>query len=210
MRSGNALDTASLLLALLRASNIPARYVYGVIEVPIDKMQNWVGGAETPEAAQRLLAQGGVPHLALTRGGKVSALRMEHVWVEAFIDYVPARGAKHRGGVSQGNTWVPMDASFKQYRFQAGMDLEQMLPFDAEGFIAAAKEGATANERQKKRISPAAPLPPPTVPRPVASRETRAVRPGVARRRRCRKAAWAEFRVSRAGHETSRPARPGR
>ena len=131
-RSGNAFDIASLTLALLRASNIPARYVYGVIDVPAGKVMNWVGGAQTVSAAQQMLSQGGVPNLALTQAGKIHALRLEHVWVEAFIDYHPARGAKHVGGVSEGDSWVAMDPAFKQYRFNPGMDLEQLVPFDAD------------------------------------------------------------------------------
>jgi transglutaminase-like putative cysteine protease len=34
-RRGNAFDTASLEIALLRAAHIPARYAYGTIEVPV-------------------------------------------------------------------------------------------------------------------------------------------------------------------------------
>ncbi len=37
---GNAFDTASLLIALLRASNIPARYVTGTVQLPIEKVMN--------------------------------------------------------------------------------------------------------------------------------------------------------------------------
>src|SRR5258708_2978507 len=40
----NSLATASLLIPLLRPPNIPARYVYGTIEVPTDKSMNCVGG----------------------------------------------------------------------------------------------------------------------------------------------------------------------
>jgi hypothetical protein len=40
----NDMDTASLLIALLRASGIHARYVYGTIELPIEKVKNWLGG----------------------------------------------------------------------------------------------------------------------------------------------------------------------
>ena len=32
------MDTASLLIALLRAAGIPARYVYGSVEVPAEQM----------------------------------------------------------------------------------------------------------------------------------------------------------------------------
>ena len=54
-KRGNAVDTASLLIALLRSAKIPARYVYGAVERLIDKAINWVGGAKTGE-----MAQGGV------------------------------------------------------------------------------------------------------------------------------------------------------
>ena len=41
---------------------------------------------------QNLMGQGGIPNVALTKGGVDVALRMEHVWVEAYVDYVPSRG----------------------------------------------------------------------------------------------------------------------
>jgi len=62
---GNAFDTASLLIALYRAANIPARYAYGTVQVPADKVMNWVGGVDVPEAAQQLLGQGGIPNVGL-------------------------------------------------------------------------------------------------------------------------------------------------
>ncbi len=42
-KAGNDADQASLLVALLRASGIPAKYVAGVVELPIEKIMNWVG-----------------------------------------------------------------------------------------------------------------------------------------------------------------------
>jgi transglutaminase-like putative cysteine protease len=126
-KRGNAFDTASLTIALLRAANIPARYVYGSIEVPADKAMNWVGGVSVPKAAQELLGQGGIPNLGMASGGQISAIRLEHVWVEAWVDFVPSQGAVNRSG----DTWVPMDASFKQYAYTNGMNLQNNVPFDA-------------------------------------------------------------------------------
>jgi len=60
-KSGNAFDTASLLIALLRAANIPARYVLGTIQLPAAVAQNWVGGVVNPQLAATVLASGGVP-----------------------------------------------------------------------------------------------------------------------------------------------------
>ena len=144
-KSGNAFDQASLLIALLRSAGIPARYVYGSVELPADKVMNWVGGAKTVDAAQQVLSQGGVPNVALVSGGQVKAMRLEHVWVEAYVRYLPGRGAAHTGGQTQGDTWVPMDGSYKQYTFKEGMDLGEAVPLDAQALLNAAQQGAETN-----------------------------------------------------------------
>ncbi len=141
-KRGNAFDTASLLIALLRASNIPARYVYGTVEIPADQVMNWVGGVEKPEAAQQLLAQGGIPNTGLISGGKIVAIRMEHIWVEAWVDFIPSRGAKN----IEGDTWVPMDGSFKRYEYTAGLGLSGAVAFDAEQFTAELQSIGEFNE----------------------------------------------------------------
>jgi len=143
-KRGNAFDTASLLIALLRAANVPARYVYGTIDVPVDKAMNWVGGVTVPQAAMNLMGQGGIPNVGVASGGQLKSIRLEHVWVEAFVDYVPSRGAVNRNP----NTWVPLDASFKQYQFTQGMDLNTAIPFDANSLIAQAQQGAIVNETE--------------------------------------------------------------
>ena len=147
-KAGNATDTASLLIALLRAAGIPARYVYGSVEVPAEQMMNWVGGAKTIDAAQQVLGQGGIPNVALVSGGKISAVRIEHVWVEALIQYHPGRGARHVPGQSQPDTWVPMDGSYKQYSFKPGMDLAAAVPLDANALLNAAQQGAQTNQAE--------------------------------------------------------------
>lgn len=112
---GNAYDTASLLIALYRVSGIPARYAYGTVEIPIEKVMNWVG-VSSPNQAQDIIGQGGIPNVAVTSGGRIKSLRFEHVWVEAWVDFSPSRGAKN----IQGDTWVALDPSFKQYVTSAG------------------------------------------------------------------------------------------
>lgn len=144
--SGNAFDISSLLIALYRAAGIPARYAYATIEVPADKLNNWVGGTANAEAAQQVLGQGGIPNLALVAGGKISAVRLEHMYVEAYLQYFPSRGAKHVAG--KGDTWVPVDASFKQYVFTEGIDLRNNTAVDTAGFLAGAQQGATINQAE--------------------------------------------------------------
>lgn len=143
-KQGNAIDTASLLIALLRAADIPARYAYGTVEMPAEKVMNWVGGAKTPEAAQSILGMGGVPTVGLLEGGKIAKFKLEHVWVEAYVDYFPSRGMKEQVG----DSWIPMDASFKQYDFTEGMNVKEQVPFDAEAFANTIQSKAVVNEEE--------------------------------------------------------------
>lgn len=133
---GNAFDIASLEIALLRASGIPSRYVHGTIEVPADKFMNWAGGFTDIIAAGTFVRSGGVPAVGVTIGGTVQKVRMEHIWVEAAIDYEPSRGAVNRDA----DTWVEMDSAFKQYEFLTGLDPVAISGLDlqpiAESYVA--------------------------------------------------------------------------
>lgn len=115
---GNAFDISSLLISLLRASGIPARYVQGTINVPEAKFRNWMGGFQNINPAIEYASSGGIPITGLISGGKITTVQMEHIWVEAAVDYFPSRGVKNISA----NTWVPMDASYKQYTFKKGLD----------------------------------------------------------------------------------------
>ena len=106
-KAGNDFDQSSLLIALLRASNIPARYKAGVVSLPINMVTNWVG-VETAEAAVDAFTSIGIPSEAITSGsGKVIGLKLYHVWVEAY----------------KNGKWIEMDPSFKQYKQHDGIDL---------------------------------------------------------------------------------------
>ncbi|MCA3697211.1 transglutaminase domain-containing protein, partial [Aquidulcibacter sp.] len=150
-KRGNAFDTASLLIALYRAANIPARYVYGTVEISAEQAMNWVGGVTNADAAQSLLSQGGIPTTSIVSGGKIVKFRIETVWVEAWLNYYPSRGAKHKpytnltDAQAKGNQWVPMDASFKQYAYTQGVDLKSNVPLDVNAVFAGAEQGATVD-----------------------------------------------------------------
>ena len=127
----NAFDTASLLIALLRVSGIPARYALGTVEVPIEELQRALGGFSDPHAAVRFMASSGTPVVGVGSGGELAAARFEHVWVEAFVDYVPSRGVVNE----EGDTWVPLDPFFKQVEMRFGIDPLEAVGFDAQGFL---------------------------------------------------------------------------
>jgi hypothetical protein len=76
---------------------------------------------------------------------------MEHVWVSAYVNWLPSRGAK-QGTLAQHvnpngtlNAWVPLDPSYKQYSYTAGLDLKAAVPLDPQALINAAQQGATVN-----------------------------------------------------------------
>ncbi len=140
----NAFDTASLLIALLRVSGIHARYVEGTVEIPIEKIKNWVGGFTDDNSALSFIASGGIPVGGIVSGGKIVDVQMEHIWVEAWVDMIPSQGAIHK----QGDMWVPLDASFKQYNYTEGIDIKSEVPFDAESFTDQLINNATINEEE--------------------------------------------------------------
>jgi Transglutaminase-like superfamily len=169
-RRGNATDIASLEIALLRAAGIPARYQFGTIELTAPQLQNWAGGTTSPEAAQQIIGQGGIASRGIAEGGRFTKVRMEHVWVQAYVNWAPSRGARQGGRLTtpetsypagaaassaqhvnpngQLNAWVPLDASFKQYSYSAGLDLKTAVPLDANALLTASQQGATVNAAQ--------------------------------------------------------------
>jgi len=128
LKSGNAFDIASLTVALMRAANTPARYVHGTIDVPADEVRNWAGGFEDLQSAMDFASSGAMPLGAVISGGVVTAVRMEHVWVEVAIDFVPAKGATD----GPPDSWISIDPSFKQYEFLDGLDVAAIAGLDIE------------------------------------------------------------------------------
>ncbi len=134
---GNDIDSASLLVALYRQAGIPARYVYGTVEIPAARMLSWLG-VDNPGAAQAMLTQAGIPHQVVGAGGVASAFQIEHVWVKARIDLHPSRGARQHAAT----TWVELDPSFKQTASGPDLDLRTALAVNASGVLDGARRGA--------------------------------------------------------------------
>mgnify|MGYP003571931783 CR=1 FL=1 len=126
-KRGNSTDISALLASLLRISKIHSRFVVATVEIPAHKMVNWLGVSDAG-AAKNLLAQGGIPTTVVISGGAISSFKIEHVFVAGWIDFNPSSGARHR----KGDTWVPMDASFKQYEYHKGLDLSEAVPVPSE------------------------------------------------------------------------------
>lgn len=114
-RAGNSVDQASLLIALLRASSVPSRYVHGVIELQVDQLRNEMG-IDDPGAIVQAIRSAGVPVQSIVRGGRIDAVEVEHTWVSAYVPYANYRGATVD---RSGKLWLPLDPSQKSYTYTA-------------------------------------------------------------------------------------------
>jgi RHS repeat-associated protein len=126
---GGATDQASLLIALLRASNIPARYVKGEISFDTGDMRypNWLGVKTFIAAINRLLV-GNHPSTSAEN-------KFVHVWAEACVPYDNYRGT---GSDNSGFNWIPLDASFKEMAFTEGPTINDVaggFDFDYSGYL---------------------------------------------------------------------------
>ena len=115
---GNSFDQASLLIALYRESGIPARYVYGTIDIPAEDAARWVR-VKNATLAANMLASSGIPTTAIVSGENITAIRVEHTWVEAYLPYQDFRGQIRS---ETGYSWIPLDPSFKIYEYIEGME----------------------------------------------------------------------------------------
>jgi RHS repeat-associated protein len=129
-KAGGPTDHASLLVALLRASNIPAGYVFGLISITDERGPAWIG-TKSYSAAAEVLGQGKYPsRLPIAEGGVDIGVQFSHVWVEACVPYGNYRGSRvDRSGYQ----WIPLDASFKEMVYQPG--IQQTATFDFDGYL---------------------------------------------------------------------------
>jgi transglutaminase-like putative cysteine protease len=129
-KSGNEWDQASLLIALYRASEIPARYVVGTVEIPIDSAMSWLG-VEDARMAATLLSTLGRPTSLVVSGGNITAIRTQQVWVRAYVPFLFSRGAT----TGPGDMWVDVDPSFKGQTITKTLTVSSMPTFDQRAYL---------------------------------------------------------------------------
>ncbi len=107
--AGNDVDQAALLIALLRRSNVPSRFVQGVIRQPIDEAMATVG-LSNPNQVLLALNRAGIAHQAIVEGGQVVAIHRHYTWVDAYLPY-----ANYRGSVADlsDKIWIPLAPAIK-------------------------------------------------------------------------------------------------
>lgn len=129
---GNDYDQASLLIALLRSSGVPARYVRGTVEMPVDPASSWLG-VEDPTTLVAMLNAAGFDGVEVQDSlGHTVAVECKRVWVEAFVPIVNYRGAVND---STGKVWVPLDPAFKRFASSPAINLPAEIGFNGEEFV---------------------------------------------------------------------------
>jgi RHS repeat-associated protein len=129
--AGNDWDLASLLIALLRVSGVPARYAFGTVQVPAATVTSWLGMAESGATeAGILLSTAGIPATPVAPpGGEPIAFRIQRAWVLAYVPFANYRGVPNATG---GGAWVPLDPALKQRDLEAGIGgIAGSVPFVA-------------------------------------------------------------------------------
>jgi len=132
-KAGNDIDTASLLLALLRVSNIPSHYVHGKIRLTPSQMMEWLG-VDNYWAAAQIIANTWIPHIVFVDADNPEIIlfyEIDHTWVEAYVPYGNYRGL----GIDESDKlWVPLDPSWKRYYYTQSLNLPDEMGFDIVSF----------------------------------------------------------------------------
>lgn len=135
-KAGNDIDQASLLIAMLRYSDIPARYQHVDAKIDVKTVNEWLGTDSATSSAQ-ILSLNKIPYIIYTyENGQDAFFVIEHSYVEAYIPYGYSRGSDiNDGGKLQ---WVAMDPSINAIYHEQAFDLIEYLNndgFDIEVFF---------------------------------------------------------------------------
>jgi hypothetical protein len=150
--SGNDCDQAALLLALLRASGFPSRYVRGVIELDAERLKNLTGIEDEGLMAQ-FFQKSGIPFTPVIKGGKISAFEVDHIWVESQVPFANFHGAVVD---EHGKTWLGLDTSIKVsgYLYSSPIDgLQGLSVSDLRDQYLSAVQTETPLEYLKKAVT---------------------------------------------------------
>jgi RHS repeat-associated protein len=143
----NAVDQASLLMALYLASNIPTKFATGEIILPVEEVANWFGGIDVStqdkkKALWHSLDEHGMNYEVESLNSRTAShVRLrDHVWVEAKVDYFPYRAKRQSGSAPEAHDgdadlWVALDPSFNQYSYDEKVDLSKALGLNSVEFL---------------------------------------------------------------------------
>lgn len=124
--SGNDIDIASLLIALLRSPNVqvPCRYAGSAYaNIAVEDILPWLKVNDI-DVALDILNDIGISASLVDGNTKVL---MPHIWVHAYLPYGNYRGLVMDQTES---IWIPLDASIKRHDLVSGLPYADELLFD--------------------------------------------------------------------------------
>jgi RHS repeat-associated protein len=133
-RRGNSTDQASLLISLLRASNVPARYVRGTVmltdpastDTADGRAQRWLG-TKTYQGSALYLAGAGIPAGRQILNAATVGVFFDHVWVQACL---PSSGYRGHALEQTGYRWLPLDSAVKDSGYESRIEVDVSLSDD--------------------------------------------------------------------------------
>ncbi len=128
--AGNDVDQASLLIALLRASRAPARYVQGVVEVDLAALATSL--RVRSDKVGLALAAAGIAHKPVVRGGRIAAYAIEHTYVSAYLPMANYRGSS---ADLSGRSWIALAPALKPSTFTPARGALARTGLVADDFI---------------------------------------------------------------------------
>jgi RHS repeat-associated protein len=153
--SGNDVDQASLLTALLRAAGLHTRYVQGVVEIPVEQLAAGLGlPPAQASAVPSALVKAGIAVNPVVRGGRIAAVQVARTWVSAHVPYTNYRGVLVD---ASGKTWIPLDPFHKAVTLQSssGFFGRTFVASDLAGDYESRPQAAAFGDYLKQRMTAA-------------------------------------------------------
>lgn len=137
-QEGNDVDLATTLIAMYRSVGVKSRYAVGKVRLKRADISNWIAVENNALAVSILKDQG----LTVTDEADPAYVLVEHVWVEALVNFANYRGANKT--VSNCTTednqckWVALDPSFKLRKYDGQFhELLNSVSFDYDSYYKA-------------------------------------------------------------------------
>jgi len=129
--SGNDCDKAGFLIALLRASGIPARFVRGTITLDAERAIEHFGGNNAHDVFV-LLSKSIIPFEPVIENGEIIKFKIEWTWVKALIPYQRYGGTLED---KKGKLWLDLFPTLEKKNIELGLNIPGFINFDAIDFL---------------------------------------------------------------------------
>ncbi len=140
---GSDVDIASVLIAMYRSQNIPARYAKATVSAPAEDVANWIG-VKNIELAAAIMDDQGIQNVNLADVDGTPTIEFEHAWVQVSVPFSDYRGAfppRVDCSATPGRCqWIDVDPSWKLREYHnKNIDIYGQIPFEYDYYYEAIK-----------------------------------------------------------------------